>query len=635
MTGSCQHCGAQLAVGAVACFRCGRMVARADDSGTGAGLSLVVEGTHLGTVAKSELLEDQWRLVKLLGQGAVGEVWQAHDITLDRPVAVKRMHAAIAADPSQVARFEREARVLAGLEHANLLPVLGIGRSGDRPFLVTRLLEGRTLAELVHQRGGRLPAAEAARVLVPICEALDCLHAAGVVHRDLKPSNVFVGDDGRVTLMDLGSALEANSELTRFGEVLGTQGYLSPEQKLGKRTLDGKSDVFALGCLLVEVLTGKVAGEGASLTSPGVPRALLELARFAMALAPADRPTALELRAKLVPYLATEEATAPMGAPLKAELPTQHVVFTPTTGSPEYPHLRVVPAVEPETKEAPRVLATSDTVQLPLSAAVSDLPRARLTDAGAAPALATDAGKGADPKRAVATRMMTASPRPSARVPRSVIALGVLTALAILGAVSVGLTERPPEVPVPMRVDKPHVAAPIQKEELKIVAIVDLPKPDRVVLVPNIDDRKVELYTGGLERSVARKPNRKSVGLGLLRVTTTINDFVVPSVMWIKRRPTDKVYELVGRTPVELQVQPGELAIRLQYGEDPVIHLPYRVLPRSDWPKEAGGMRLEIGVRPSTESDDGVSRGEFDAQGVTRPGQSGKPMTQRNAKGGR
>src|SRR3954471_22657783 len=112
MLASCQHCGGQLAVGAVACFRCGRLVARADEGGTGAGTgaSVVRAPTHLGTVAKAELLENQWRLVKLLGQGAVGEVYQAHDITLDRAVAVKVLHATLSKSPEQVARFEREAR---------------------------------------------------------------------------------------------------------------------------------------------------------------------------------------------------------------------------------------------------------------------------------------------------------------------------------------------------------------------------------------------------------------------------------------------------------------------------------------------------------------------------------------------
>ena len=388
MLAPCQHCGAQLAVGAVACFRCGRLVARAEDA-AGTGASMVAAPTHLGTVARADLLENQWRLVKLLGQGAVGEVWQAQDVTLDRPVAVKLMHEALAKNAGQVARFEREARVLASLEHPNLLPVLGIGRMGERPFLVTRLLQGKTLAELMHQRGGRLSPAEAARVLGAICDALACLHAAQIVHRDLKPSNVFVGDDKRVTLMDLGSALELGSELTRTGELLGTPGYLSPEQISGSRALDGKSDVYGLGCLLYEILTGAqpFIGEPAQVISAhqtavrpdaavhGAPPALALLAQNAMALAPAERPTALEFKTQLETFLPDEEPTSPFALallPAAVEAPTQAVVFTPTTGSAAYPDERP-PAAHPpaplEQSREPKSLSGT-----PLTR-VADLPR--------------------------------------------------------------------------------------------------------------------------------------------------------------------------------------------------------------------------------------------------------------------
>jgi serine/threonine protein kinase len=600
------------------------MVARAEEAGTGA--SVVLAPTSIGTVAKAELLEGQWRLVKLLGQGAVGQVWQAHDVTLDRAVAVKLMHEGLAQDPSQVARFEREARVLAALEHPNLLPVLGIGRMGTRPFLVTRLLEGRTLAELMHQRGGKLPPSEAARVLAPICEALACLHEANVVHRDLKPSNIFVGDDKRVSLMDLGSAHEVGSELTHFGEVLGTEGYLSPEQKLGKRTLDGKSDVYALGCLLLEVLSGKPA------TSPdaalGVPLPLAELARFAMSLSPADRPSALELKAKLVPYLVTEEQTAPMGKALKLEPPTQHAVFTPTTGSPSYPELAAVRTPEAETREAPKpggavTSQTSSTLVLPLTAAVSGV----VPNKTAAPR--TSGLKPVD-----VTRPMTALP--PRKLNRGAAVLMAVVGLMILGAFGLGLTEPAVQVPPPVRVDKPTVIAPIQKSELKIAQIIEAPRV-ATVYVPNLDERKSELNTtSGYERRAPRRPNRGPVKIGALRITTTIREFSVPSVIWIKTHPKQKVWQLVGQTPVDLAVVPGDLEIRLQYEEDPYIHIPYQVPPRKDWPKEVGGMRLELEVRNDALQEETVSQGETIAQRVSRSESSSvKPMTKPRPRGGR
>src|SRR6185436_19640598 len=205
MVTRCQHCGAQLALGAVACFRCGRMVDAEGKGGTTGGGSMP---TELQTLAKAGLLENQWRLLKPLGQGKAGVVWEAQDVALDRRVAVKVLHEAHAGSAEHVARFEREAKVLAGIDHPNLTPVLGSGRFEGRPFVVMRLLTGRTVAEMMHQRGGKLSLAEVSYCVLPLCDALQALHDAGVVHRDLKPSNVFVSDDSRVTLLDLGQAFE-------------------------------------------------------------------------------------------------------------------------------------------------------------------------------------------------------------------------------------------------------------------------------------------------------------------------------------------------------------------------------------------------------------------------------------------
>jgi eukaryotic-like serine/threonine-protein kinase len=360
---TCPHCGAQLARGAIGCFRCGRLV-EADDGKS----AVAAAPTSLGTVAQAQLLENQWRLVKLIGRGGVAEVWQAHDTQLDRPVALKWMHESLLADPQQLSRFQREARVLAGVEHPNLLSVLGIGTAHLRPFLVTALLEGKTLAELMHQQGGRLSASDTARVLSPICDALEALHRSNIVHRDLKPSNVFIGTDGRVTLMDLGSALEGGSELTRAGEQLGAVGYLSPEQLAGKRDLDGKSDIYALGCLLFEVLSGKPPFEGEppqviaahqSATRPmaeGAPEALAELMRSAMALAPAHRPTAQEFKAKLAPFL-------PLGAapPLVANVSGRTAASLPPIAD-DAPSVPVAPLPVEPTRPAPVQAAPSQTM---------------------------------------------------------------------------------------------------------------------------------------------------------------------------------------------------------------------------------------------------------------------------------
>ena len=579
MLDCCEHCGGQLAVGAVACFRCGRLVTRAEEGPTGA--SVVVAQTNIGTVARAELLEGQWRLVKVIGQGAVAQVWQGHDVTLDRAVAVKVMHEAVAADPEQVARFEREARVLAGLEHPNLLPVLGIGRLGSRPFLVTRLLEGKTLAELMHQRGGKLSVAEAARVLVPVCEALSCLHQANVVHRDLKPSNVFVGNDQRVTLMDLGSAHEAGSELTRAGEGLSSVAYLSPELRHGEPGLTGKSDVYALGCLLLEVLTGKPPDPLAP--RPAVSGPLGDLALSAMALAVADRPTALEIKARLSPFLAKEEVTAPM----KAE---PAGILRPPPSAPRRPP-------EAQTGAAP----ISPTPELPTPAVVGIPPseRERPTPIPAPRPSRPDLGA-----RSLTPITKLARPAPL----RDFLGVLVLGAACVLIVLVFGLTlARPPaQIPEPTRVDNPAVAAPIKKE-YSIAKNLEPPK-FAVVFVPNLDKRKqvINTTTRGFQMRVVKKSDWPGVAPGVFRLTTSANGKLVPCQLWIKH---GREYELLGRTPVDFKAGRGDLDLRLQHDEDPLIHVPFRAPPVRGWFRVYGGIRVEIGIPPD-DDEAPKSRGE-------------------------
>ncbi len=642
MLAPCQHCGAQLAVGAVACFRCGRLVARAEDAGTGAGTgaSAVVSPTQLGTLGRTELLENQWRLVKPLGQGAVGEVWQAQDVTLDRPVAVKVMHAALAKDAAQVARFEREARILAGLEHPNLLPVLGIGRMGERPFLVTRLLEGKTLAEAMHQRGGKLSPAEAARVLGEICEALGCLHAAGVVHRDLKPSNVFIGNDRRVTLMDLGSALEAGSSLTRAGELPGTPGYLSPEQLAGSRDLDGKSDIYALGCLLFEALTGRQAFWGgpaqvlaahAASSRPdagplGAPPALAALAQRAMAISASDRPTALALKAELLKFVPDEAPTSPFALPLKAdprEPATQAVVFTPTTGNAAYPDERppAIAAQPPAAVEVSLAGTPLDDPTVPRAVPLSVLITGGTPKeiAPRAPQLPLEAMAREFPTM-VALPKVADRPRPLSNRAKAV--LGSI-GLGICAVVSGLLLKAPPPLAEPVRVDQPTVVAPVKRDEARVyVETKGLEVAPQAIVpsVPNLVERKEQsaVHERSTPDSRARKPNRTPAGFGKLRVTTTLDGNVVEVPLWILR--TNKagvtVPELKGRTPIVLDLWEHEQQLRVQYEDDPPINVPITPGPKKAWDKK-GATPLEIELRPMPPPPS-VSLGENTAQSVRR-----------------
>ena len=212
----------------------------------------------------------------LLGVGGMGEVYRARDARLGRDVALKILPAAFAQERDRLARFKREAQVLASLNHPNIAAIYGFEADGGIEALVLELVEGPTLAERL--AGGALPVTEALAIAHQIAEALAAAHAAGVVHRDLKPANVKVRDDGMVKVLDFGLAKIAESTrtgaraamesptittpaMTAAGIILGTAAYMSPEQAKGKAA-DHRSDVWAFGCVLYEMLTGRRAFEG-------------------------------------------------------------------------------------------------------------------------------------------------------------------------------------------------------------------------------------------------------------------------------------------------------------------------------------------------------------------------------------
>jgi serine/threonine protein kinase/tetratricopeptide (TPR) repeat protein len=196
-----------------------------------------------------------------LGSGGMGEVYRARDLRLDRPVAIKVMADHVAADPVMRRRFEVEARAVAALSHPAILSIFELGLVGELPFAVMELLEGETLRTRLDR--GPLPWRDAVAVGAAIAEGLSAAHTKGIVHRDLKPENVFLTSDGLVKILDFGLALHrsegvdaATGARTAAGIVLGTLGYMSPEQVTGMR-VDGRSDIFAAGCLLYEMLTAR------------------------------------------------------------------------------------------------------------------------------------------------------------------------------------------------------------------------------------------------------------------------------------------------------------------------------------------------------------------------------------------
>jgi Tol biopolymer transport system component len=242
-----------------------------------------------------------YEIIAPLGAGGMGEVYRARDTRLARDVAIKVLPQHLSSNPEVRARFEREAKTVSSLNHPNICTLFDVGREGDTDFLVMELVDGETLAQRITR--GPLPAAEALRIGGQIADALDRAHRAGVIHRDLKPGNVMLTRSG-AKLMDFGLARAtglagapssgsgmatmtysptASAPLTAEGTIVGTFQYMAPEQLEGKET-DARSDLWSLGCVLYEMVTGKRAFDGATQASlisaimRDVPRPMTELA---------------------------------------------------------------------------------------------------------------------------------------------------------------------------------------------------------------------------------------------------------------------------------------------------------------------------------------------------------------------
>ncbi|MEO5679203.1 MAG: serine/threonine-protein kinase, partial [Acidimicrobiales bacterium] len=207
---------------------------------------------------RGRILGGRYRLIAPLGGGASAAVFAAEDEVLCRQVAVKVLHPALAADRAFLRRFEAEARVAAALRHPNVLLVHDWGDDDGTPFLVTELLEGGSLKDLL-DRGFRASPSQALQLGLEACRGLDHAHRRGLVHRDVKPANLLFDDEAHLRVADFGLARAISEAATTepLGAVLGTARYASPEQAEG-RPLNGRSDVYSLALVLVEAMTGKV-----------------------------------------------------------------------------------------------------------------------------------------------------------------------------------------------------------------------------------------------------------------------------------------------------------------------------------------------------------------------------------------
>ena len=284
-----------------------------------------------------------YRVLRVLGEGGMGLVFAAED-SQRRQLALKVMRPELARNAAARERFVREARAASLVEHEHIITVHQISEEKGVPYLAMPLLEGQSLHERLHRAGGPLLLTEAVRIGREMAEGLAAAHAAGLIHRDIKPANVWLEarteDGGRVKLLDFGLVRLANEEsnLTGTGTVLGTPSYMAPEQARGRK-VDGRADLFSLGCILYEMCTGERAFKGeepmnvllrlsteepppVQARNPQVPAALSHLIERLMAKKPEFRPAsakevAVELAALAADPALAREAALPAAIPLE------------------------------------------------------------------------------------------------------------------------------------------------------------------------------------------------------------------------------------------------------------------------------------------------------------------------------
>ncbi len=236
--------------------------------GTDATMPAPLDKEGAASVSPHARVGGRYEVLGLLGVGGMGSVYRARDVTLDELVALKVLRKELAAVPGMVERFRQEVKLARRVTHKNVARTFDIGTEGGDTFLTMELVDGEALGALVARRG-RLPLASVVEIASSVCAGLAAAHSAGVIHRDLKPENVLVARDGRILLTDFGiaRALAVGDAGRTLGSVVGTPAYMAPEQVEGKRDLDARCDLYALGAMLFELLTGRVAWPGESVVA--------------------------------------------------------------------------------------------------------------------------------------------------------------------------------------------------------------------------------------------------------------------------------------------------------------------------------------------------------------------------------
>ena len=258
-TPTCTRCGAPLATSGTTAGQCPRCLLEA---GLGGGTLHVQSGSVVAPALQPEELAEHFpelEIQALIGQGGMGAVYRVVERELSRPAALKILTAQATQRPGFVERFQREARAMAALSHPNLLTLYRFGQAGPHCFLLTELVEGADLRQLIRER--RLAPRQALSIVGQLCDALQFAHDQGVVHRDIKPENVLVDRRGQVKVLDFGLAKLSDSPaagLTLTGQAMGTPHYMAPEQWERPLEVDHRADLYSLGVVLYELLTGEL-----------------------------------------------------------------------------------------------------------------------------------------------------------------------------------------------------------------------------------------------------------------------------------------------------------------------------------------------------------------------------------------
>ncbi|HYN99496.1 MAG TPA: protein kinase, partial [Actinomycetota bacterium] len=306
------------------------------------------------------LIHDRFQIDSLIARGGMAIVYKGTDLTLGRTVAIKILSEDLAQDPSFVARFRLEAQAAASLTHPNIVAVYDTGSDGETHYIVMEYLEGRTLHQILNE-DGTIPPEEVAAIGADVAQALAEAHEKGIVHRDVKPGNIMISRNGSAKVMDFGIAKAATAgNLTQVGSILGTVAYLSPEQARGE-PVDGRSDIYSLGSLLYQMLTGSLPIKGETYVemvhklnsedpprpseeNPAVPRKMDAVIMRALAKDPADR------------YQTGTELAADLLASLRDEPVERTAAYVPFPGGSDADRTAVAPVAHVRREDSTRVM---------------------------------------------------------------------------------------------------------------------------------------------------------------------------------------------------------------------------------------------------------------------------------------